>query len=283
MGLLGFAPPQGLPSGGTGSGSGIAFQDEGSAVVTATTANFVGAGVAVTNVAGVATVTIPGGSGIDHSTTGYIFEDFIGGSAANGSVGEYGWTTSVANAGVVLKNLVTASDIQSGVITLRRGATSNGRAGIILGTVYDNGLGAFTVSFRVYIANLSDATDEYDFYVGMSGTAQSGFGTGIYLKYDRNTSTNWLRGSVDASVSTETDTTIAVTTGWNILTVSINSAFTQASYTINGSSGGSNTTNLPTAGNAIAPMAFIEGSAGSATREIHVDYCEFTHTLSSSR
>lgn len=67
MGLLGFAPPQGLPSGGSGSSSGIAFQDEGSAVVTATTANFVGAGVAVTNVAGVATVTIPGGGTIDHT------------------------------------------------------------------------------------------------------------------------------------------------------------------------------------------------------------------------
>ena len=44
-------------------GGGIDFEDEGSSVVTATTLNFVGAGVTLTDVAGVATATIAGGGG----------------------------------------------------------------------------------------------------------------------------------------------------------------------------------------------------------------------------
>lgn len=46
-----------------GSGSTLDFEDEGTPVVTASVVNFTGAGVTVTDVAGVATVDIPGGSG----------------------------------------------------------------------------------------------------------------------------------------------------------------------------------------------------------------------------
>jgi hypothetical protein len=47
----------------TAGGGGVDVEDEGVAVVTASTLNFVGAGVTATDVAGVATVTIPGGGG----------------------------------------------------------------------------------------------------------------------------------------------------------------------------------------------------------------------------
>lgn len=52
-----------LTAAASGSGGGVAFQDEGTPVVTASTFNLVGAGVTLTDVAGVATATIPGGSG----------------------------------------------------------------------------------------------------------------------------------------------------------------------------------------------------------------------------
>jgi hypothetical protein len=47
----------------TGGAASISFQDEGSAVVSASTLNFVGSGVTLTNVGGVATATIAGGGG----------------------------------------------------------------------------------------------------------------------------------------------------------------------------------------------------------------------------
>lgn len=57
----GFVPGSG---GGGGGGSLVRWQEEGVTVLSSNTANFVGAGVTVTNVAGVATITIPGATAI---------------------------------------------------------------------------------------------------------------------------------------------------------------------------------------------------------------------------
>jgi hypothetical protein len=81
-----------LTAAANGSGGGVAFQDEGTPVVTASTFNLVGAGVTLTNVAGVATATIPGGGG------GVAFQD-------EGTPVVTSSTFNLVGAGVTLTNV----------------------------------------------------------------------------------------------------------------------------------------------------------------------------------
>lgn len=72
--------------------TGVAWQDEGGAIVTSGTANFVGAGVVVTNVAGVATITISGG------ITGVAWQDEGGAIVTSATANFVGAGVTVTNA-----------------------------------------------------------------------------------------------------------------------------------------------------------------------------------------
>lgn len=104
---------------GGGGGSSVNVQDEGSTVVTSTTAiNFVGAGVTATNAGGgVATVTIPGGGGGSTFVSGSNAIMEIRASDNSPSYSLLGYSSAPAGAGVV--SGVTTSATNAGTATPR--------------------------------------------------------------------------------------------------------------------------------------------------------------------
>jgi hypothetical protein len=148
------------------------------------------------------------------------------------------------------------------------------------------GNGTHTLSWLVWIEALSNATDEYDFYVGF-GDIASGAGNesleiidGVYFKYKRTESVNWQLMTSNNSVRTATVSSQAVEAGkWILLQVVVNAAGTSAEYFI-GRAGdgtltslGTVTTNIPTAGGRwCAPMIKMTRLAGTATVTNWSDY-----------
>lgn len=284
MGLLGFAPPQGLPSGG-GGGSGVTIEDEGTSQGSATTLNFTGAGVSATVAAGEATITISGSS-LDPANSTEIFDDFyMHVAAASGDYGPF-WVIATAGAGSPEVDSIAGETNHPGIIECTTGTGTGSLAGIRLALrpILFGG-GECSTEWLINIPTLSDATDEYDLYIGFTdafgGTAPV---DGAYFKYDRNTSTNWIRGTSSNSTATETATSTAVATGWTKLKVVVNAGGTSVEYFVNGSSVGSNTTNIPTASGRETSCGFIIiKSAGTTARVLRGDYARLNQSFTTAR
>jgi hypothetical protein len=113
---------------------------------------------------------------------------------------------------------------------------------------------AFGVGYAIhecwfYLGQLSDATNTF--------TIRSGFGNvitgaavtdGAYMSYTHGSNSGqWQLITTSNSVSTTTNTATGVATGWNKCTVACNADGTSVEFFINGTSLGTNTTNIPLA------------------------------------
>lgn len=273
---------------GSGGGSGVTIEDEGTGQGDATTLNFVGAGVAATVAAGEATITIPGGGAFDPTTTVALFDDFVARPVAGEQDPIYGWTLANGGTGSSVAQVV-ADASHFGVIQFSTGTTTTGFAAygnstyVVFG---ENLLGGGVITYQclINIPTLSDATNEYDIIAGMIDGTSTVHIDGVYFKYDRNTSANWLRGSMNNSTATESDSGTAVATGWTTLKIVVNAGATSVEYFVNGTSVGSNTTNIPsTAGREVGILWSIEKSAGTTARTMQLDYVKIDKTFTTAR
>lgn len=179
----------------------------------------------------------------------------------------------VSGAGAAVQTTATNTDASHpGVIEFDVGSTTTGRAAAVLGwfKIGDE----FIFEASVYLAALSDATNEYDVIVGLGDTTDAtGFSNGIWFSYDRNTSTNWIKNTANSASVTSTATTTAVTAaGWLNLKFVVNETLTTVTYYLNGTSIGTLTTTIPDNADALRAAIKIIGSAGTAARKMYLDY-----------
>jgi hypothetical protein len=105
---------------GSGGISNVTIKDEGNLVVSANTINFVGNGVTASNVAGVATITVPGGItgiAVQEEGTNVVASatsiNFVGSSVTASNVGGVP-TVTVATGGTIKVNNVSSNSINFG-------------------------------------------------------------------------------------------------------------------------------------------------------------------------
>ena len=177
---------------------------------------------------------------------------------------------------------------QAGIGSLDLGTGTTARSTIHRGgvSVFFGG-GVHVYETYVYIPALSTVTDEYIFYTGFGDTTGSGdMADGVYFKYDRLSSTNWLMCTANNGAGNRTATSSGVAvaaTTWTKLRFEVNAAGTRVDYFINDVNVGNIATNIPTTvARVSAPLMKAEKSAGSTSTSILVDFIQrdFVRTTS---
>lgn len=174
-----------------------------------------------------------------------------------------------------------------GVLLLRTGTTTTGNAWLY-GTDQDNTLklGAAEMHFEaiVKLSALSDGTDTYVARAGLHYDAIAG-GTptnGLFFQYTHSASAgNWELRGVTSSTPTTSDTGVAASTNWVVLTWVLNAAGTSAQAYINRVAVGDPVTVIPTSTMSIGVS--ITKSAGTTSRDILVDSVKFLVKLATAR
>lgn len=217
-----------------------------------------------------------------------IVDDFIGGNGntVTSATYNYEWslpgvsfldrtTTESGHPGIMGNN-----SYASGAAILALSNMGNSRYNFILGG------GELTLNWVFNITALSTGSITYTLRIGMGDTVGTADQVnGVYVEYTNAVNSgNWQFKTANASTRTTSNSSVAVTTGWHNLAITINAAASSVSYTMDGVSlGTAITTNIPTAAS-ITPLISASRSAGTvAVDTFLVDLFYLTQTLTTPR
>lgn len=230
------------------------------------------------------------------ASTTYLFDDMItGDSSATDAATIHGsqanWQTAMAGTGTQITfdtTGITAADKCLGVVSIQTGTVATNRCGMTLGeSSILFGSASLSSEWRLRMGTLSTAAQEYNVYVGfidnMGAVAEPV--DGVYFKYDRNTSVNWIITTSNNSTRTNTTTGVAVSaTTFQKLKAVVNDTGTSVEFFIDGVSVGTHTTNIPTgAGRWTGFGTKIEKTAGTTNVSMYVDYATLQYTYATPR
>lgn len=208
----------------------------------------------------------------------YIVDDFISyvPTGTGGQIGNANWNVFNTN-GTAAPTMINNPDTtRQGVIALNTGTSAVGRCCIALADPVPNHTmlltsGQMTMRWYIQIPVLSISTQRYAFRCGFGDSVTTDFNNGVYFEYDDSQSLFWRIKTANAATRTVTNTSIAVVAGtWYRLTLSTVDASSTFSYTINGASAGTITTNRPV--NPLSPTAHIISSIGTTSKQAYIDY-----------
>ncbi|HKS16896.1 MAG TPA: hypothetical protein VJU16_06260, partial [Planctomycetota bacterium] len=212
----------------------------------------------------------------------FTVADPLHGLAPSGQVLE--WNTDVNGAGAAVNFQVERAG-HFGVVELTTGTSGTGRACFYGRTITSGLFGSDqTFEFSMYfrIPTLSTAGQEYELWIGFFDNVLGGDHVdAACVKYERLTSTNWLRQTSSNSTLTEnasgttTGTAVAVATGWQAIIVRGNSSQIDFYHKPQGGAEvylGSETTNIPSgAGRTFTFGIKIEKKVGTTPSTVDVD------------
>lgn len=142
----------------------------------------------------------------------------------------------------------------------------------------------------VRVPTLSDATDEFDVYVGVgksTGFDDNDFTNGAFFAYDRNgLGTTWYGRTDSGGTTSSADTTVTVGTGWHYLrlelTPGVDCKFFVDNYTSTADS--TSSTNLPGAsdGSTLGMFKMVK-TAGTNARSFDIDWSRVIIEMSTDR
>lgn len=232
----------------------------------------------------------PSGAFVPNSVM-YIKDDFtnIPSIVTTPFSSEFAWVMSGvftnASASQISTNpgLILSPSNPSGQV---RGITS-GSSGS--GITFVLGGGAIAINWVIKLATLSNGTNRYTLYVGLTdwaGTAASAPTNGTYFTYSDNVNSgNWVGNTTSASsTSTANSSVAAINSAFVNLGITINAAGTSVGFFINGTQIANSplAANIPTA--AIAPSVFAIASAGTVPAgALVIDLFYLTQTLTTPR
>jgi hypothetical protein len=177
-----------------------------------------------------------------------------------------------------------------GIFQISTSTFSNGAFAIRSGlAVFRFGGGAYTEESRVRITTLSDGTETFTFRSGFLDTSTAEAVDGCFFRYAHVTDTGRWQG-VCRNNNTETTTTagagpIVSAATWYKLQVAVNATGSSVDFSVDGSSIGAITANIPTGSGretGFAPAAILK-SAGTTARTADIDYTWLKIDLSSAR
>lgn len=261
----------------------IRIADEGTLQGYVRAMDFVGSGVTASIAAGIATITVAGG-GVDTKNQSSFVDDWNSATVA----GETNWASSLFNSGASAS--INGDSNRIGVIELLTLTNAAGGVNIMKGAAVPQHFainnGTTLIRVRVRIPTLSDATNRFIFYAGVSDKAVATGGepaNGIYFVYSDNlNSGKWVCRSRMSSGSTDiNDAGTAVVAGTDYtleFLATINSVNAFVNYAQIGSE---ITSGIPSA--ALRFWMMIEKTAGTTGRSAQVDYYEFKKILTNPR
>lgn len=145
------------------------------------------------------------------------------------------------------------------------------------------GEGAISASWLININTPSDVTNRYITTIGFGDSLTAESANGVYFYYSDNiNSGNWQVKTAAASTRTTTSTAVAAT-GWQLLTITINAAATSVTFSINGVSVGTSSTNIPTALGVFYIFNSIRTAGTIAASSLLIDLFYVTETLTTAR
>lgn len=197
-------------------------------------------------------------------------EDWISRAVA----GTLGWSTAVVVSGVVVMNSTNQTAQHLGIVRLSTGTSTTGAA--ILYLSQDTiciGQADMYVEWEVNVINTPNGTDDFLFLAGLGDDIAGGAGTdGSFIAMERATSTtDWVRYTIAGGVKTRTASGTAFSTGWHRFGMLFTGAGTNVEMFVDGTSIGSNTTNIPGAGQFCGPQIKIAKLAGTANKDVEAD------------
>ena len=208
-------------------------------------------------------------------------DDFLGG---NLNINNWAEETSGTGAGNAWPSTTLAN--RPGIMELGTGTTTTGRDSIWGPGNADFFIGGGEeIEFAINVPTLADGTNDYIMHAGLCDVTTADCNNGLYIEYDRATSTNWRFGAAKGGTRTETSSSTAVATGWHRFRIVVNANATSVSYYMDGTSLGSAiTANIPdTNSNLTQQFLGIRKTAGTTQRVVHIDYYQFRTNLSSQR
>jgi uncharacterized protein with putative carbohydrate binding module len=209
-------------------------------------------------------------SGIEFWDDCLSFANYANGSNVSGLSAVVTGTGAALNAGVA------GETNHPGVIRAGTGTTTTGAAAIAGATasvLLGGGKAYFMGVFKTE-ANLSAVAQRYDIQVGFTDLNSGDATDGVYIRYsDDINSGKWEARAVSNGTETLLDsgTTVAADT-WYALEVEVNADGTSAAFSLNGTSFGTITTNIPTAAGRNTGVAMgIFKSLGTTERSCFFD------------
>lgn len=194
--------------------------------------------------------------------------------------------------GTAFVNVDTIDLATFGVGQLSTGTTTTGEASIYFssGTITHQtvrlGQGITTLEGRIRLPTLSTVAQEYRFIFGITDTPDAASqNEGVWLEYERANSVNWRRSTGNDGTKTENASSTAVVAAtWIRLKIVVNAAASSVEYFVNGTSIGTETTNIPSAaGDELFVMIGIFKSAGTTASLAEIDYAAFQVDLTTPR
>lgn len=218
---------------------------------------------------------------LNPSKAWYKSDDFFTSVNTSGTViGEllWGWNTGGGASSVAPDNTNVTSN-HPGICRILAGNAGGNTAGMVLNSTNFIVLGGGTVysEWLINITALATVANDYTIRIGMGDSTTADFTNGAYFQYTRGTSVNWLIKTAASATRTSTTTTTAVATGWVKLGISVNAAGTSINFTVNGTSVGTITTNIPSAAtNFAAHQTRTAGTPSAFDIDYFLAYQRFT-------
>lgn len=212
----------------------------------------------------------------------YYSQDYYNGMWQKTNDGIFNWWTSGSGASNALNTLTAMQSSRPGVVTSSTGTTTSGYAQIFGNDAADpNKVMTVTKGYtefnaNVYFDNLSDGTDTYTYKMGLvnSYSSSTGASAEVIIGYSSGiNSGKWFLRTQSASTTTDVDSgvTVAADTWYHIKWVCYDGD--RVDFWINGTYGGSSSTNIPTA--TLGPIMSIWKTAGTTARTVDTDYWGF--------
>jgi hypothetical protein len=208
-----------------------------------------------------------------HNRAGFRWSDEL-------FTGRPGWTFTAGGSGAA--NTMTAA-LNDGTHLAQQqsstGTTTTGYAGGLLSSAVNLALAGQTIltDTEIYIPTLSTVAEEYTFWAGLGDTTATGNQVdGVYFLYHRLTyGANWQICTASSSSRTITDSGVAVVAGaWIRLKVAATSSL--CTYYIDGTSVGTNATNIPTSARETNVGYAISKTAGTTARVVNYDHAQLS-------
>lgn len=207
-----------------------------------------------------------------------MFDDFCGGLATTGNIGNLGW--SLSNAGSTFTAGATGYATTSSPCWLQiqnDAGAANNRGQIFLATQSAMVMGGnVRLTARIKLAEVSAGTIfRFGFY-DLTTSAVSYPTDGLFCEANIDSSANWRLVSSNAGARTFDNSATAVSTSITTLDIVTNSGYTQADLYVNGVlTTGSVTTNLP-GSTAEGTVHFVEQTKDTSTRTLAIDFFSYS-------
>lgn len=199
-----------------------------------------------------------------------LWDDFMGGSATSGAIGELGWTSTLSGAGSI--GLPASDQSEPGYVSLQ--TTTLGDSSQIALDPYAFGAPPTTFIWeaRYRIASLNTGGQEATHRLGLLNSAIITPADGIWFEYSAADGANWrAKSQKSGSAINNNDTTVAADNSvWVRLRIAYASGV--ATFSINGTTVATHSSNLPTAGIGGPKFGVTRSLGSSGNRHGRVGY-----------